>query len=303
MLGAAAAAVVPPAVVAQSDDGLEIVDTHTHFYDPTRTQGVPWPQPGTPLYRKVMPADWKALANPLGIHKTVVVEASKWVEDNQWILELAEREKCIVGFVGNLDPGATEFPDQLKRFAANPIFRGIRVGSQRLIKGVGEDTFLAGVTRLVDADLSLDVNGGPEMLEAVDRLASLVPELRVVVDHVGGAGDPAKVSDRWKQGIKGAARHGNVFCKVSGLMESVGQGKGAAPRDAGYYAPVLDHVWHAFGEERVFFGSNWPVSDRGAPFEAVFLMMKQYFSGKGRGVLQKYFATNAKAAYKWVDRV
>lgn len=303
MIGAAAAAVVAPqSVEAQSDDGLEVVDAHTHFYDPTRPQGVPWPQPGTPLYRTVLPDDWKNLANPLGIKKTVVVEASKWLEDNQWILELAAKETCIVGFVGNLDPGAPEFSDQLKRFAVNPIFRGIRVGSQRLIKGVGEDAFLAGAKRLVEADLSLDVNGGPEMLEAMDRLASLVPELRLVVDHVGGAGDPAKVNDRWKQGIKAAARHKNVWCKVSGLMESVGQGKGEAPRDAGYYAPVLDHVWHAFGAERLFFGSNWPVSDRGAPFDAVYQVVKQYFSGKGREVLQRYLATNSKAVYKWVVR-
>jgi L-fuconolactonase len=302
MIGAAAAAVAPWSAEAQVDGGVDIVDAHTHFYDPTRPQGVPWPQPGTPLYRTVLPDDWKKLANPLGIKKTVVVEASKWVEDNQWILELAAKEKCIVGFVGNLDPGTAEFADLVIRFAANPIFRGIRVGSQRLVKGVGEDAFLAGVKRLVEADLSLDVNGGPEMLEAVDRLASLMPALRVVVDHVGGAGDPAKVSDRWKQGIKAAARHRNVWCKVSGLMESVGQGKGAAPRDAGYYTPVLDHVWHAFGEDRVLFGSNWPVSDRGAPFDAVYQLAKQYFSAKGRAAEVRCFSTNARDVYKWIDR-
>ena len=35
-----------------------IIDTHTHFYDPTRPQGVPWPPPDdTLLYRRVMPDD------------------------------------------------------------------------------------------------------------------------------------------------------------------------------------------------------------------------------------------------------
>ena len=24
-------------------DGLIVIDAHTHFYDPTRAQGVPWP--------------------------------------------------------------------------------------------------------------------------------------------------------------------------------------------------------------------------------------------------------------------
>ncbi|MDQ1316881.1 MAG: L-fuconolactonase, partial [Candidatus Poribacteria bacterium] len=67
-----------------------IIDTHTHFYDPTRTQGAPWPDPNDKvLYRRVLPADYKDLAVPQGVSGTIVVEASEWIEDNQWILDLA----------------------------------------------------------------------------------------------------------------------------------------------------------------------------------------------------------------------
>lgn len=35
---------------------LGILDTHTHFYDPTRPQGVPWPDKNDKrLYRPVLP--------------------------------------------------------------------------------------------------------------------------------------------------------------------------------------------------------------------------------------------------------
>src|SRR5215467_10014461 len=103
-----------------------IIDTHTHFYDPTRAQGVPWPEPGDEvLYRRVLPEDYKRLAVPEGVTGTVVVEASQWLEDNQWILDLAAREPFIVGFVGNLQPGAQDYAASLDRFAANPLFRGI----------------------------------------------------------------------------------------------------------------------------------------------------------------------------------
>jgi predicted TIM-barrel fold metal-dependent hydrolase len=45
-----------------------IVDTHTHFYDPTRPQGVPWPPADNPLlYRTVLPEHLKALAMPEGV--------------------------------------------------------------------------------------------------------------------------------------------------------------------------------------------------------------------------------------------
>jgi L-fuconolactonase len=62
---------------------------------------------GSKLYRTVLPADWLAVAAPHGVKETVMVEASPLVEDNQWILDLAAKEKCIVGFVGHLDPGTS----------------------------------------------------------------------------------------------------------------------------------------------------------------------------------------------------
>ena len=52
----ASAALLPGAA---ADDGLpadlDIIDCHTHFYDPSRPQGVPWPDPKSTLYRTVLP--------------------------------------------------------------------------------------------------------------------------------------------------------------------------------------------------------------------------------------------------------
>ena len=41
------------------------------------------------LYRTVLPEHHRALAAPEGVTGTVVVEASAWLADNQWILDLA----------------------------------------------------------------------------------------------------------------------------------------------------------------------------------------------------------------------
>src|SRR3954463_3661175 len=81
------------APAAQEKPKLDIIDTHTHFYDPTRPQGVPWPGKGDKkLYRPVLPSEYKQLAKPFGVVGTIVVEASPWVEDNQWLLDLAAKE-------------------------------------------------------------------------------------------------------------------------------------------------------------------------------------------------------------------
>ena len=137
---AAAAACSTP----KSTAPLTIIDTHTHFYDPTRAGGVPWPGKGDALlYRPTLPADYRAQPVPQPVTATVVVEASPLFEDNQWILDLAARDKFIVGFVGHLKPGEDAFAGHLKRFAANPLYRGIRVSEGTLRPGLGNPAYFA----------------------------------------------------------------------------------------------------------------------------------------------------------------
>lgn len=298
----AALALHQPVQAAKPKPGMRIIDTHTHFYDPTREGGVPWPGKGTPLYRKMMPKDWLALAAPHGIHETVIVEASPWVEDNQWILDLAAQEKCIVGFVGNLDPNDAGFVANLKRFAKNPIFRGIRWRGELVRIDEHKDKVLAGAKLLAEHGLELDLNGAPSMLAHAGELAAEVRDLRIVINHLGASGDPQALRPEWKDAIREVAKQPNVFMKVSALVEQVKCEPGKAPTDTGYYLPILDHLWECFGADRLIYGSNWPVSDKGAPYDGVFKVVKEYFGAKGTEAEAKYFWGTSKVAYKWVER-
>ncbi len=287
---------------AASPPATRIIDTHTHFYDPTRPAGVPWPGKGTPLYRKVMPADWRAVAEPHGIRETVIVEASPWVEDNQWILDLAAQEKCIVGFVGNLDPNDADFATNLRRLAQNPIFRGIRWRGDLVRIDANKDKVLAGAKLLAEHGLELDLNGPPTMLPHAAQLGGAVKDLRIVINHLGASGDPQALRPDWKEAIREVAKQPNVFMKVSALVEQVKCEPGQAPRDTAYYLPILVHLWECFGPDRLIYGSNWPVSDKGAPYDAVFNIVAEYFGSMGAEASEKYFWKNSLAAYRWVER-
>jgi len=238
-----------------------IIDAHTHFYDPSRPQGVPWPAPdsGT-LYRPVLPQHFAAVAAPCGVTGTVVVEASPWVEDNQWVLDLAAREPAIVGFVGHLAPAQPTFGALLRRFAANPLFRGIRWGAGPFSTLPSRERRRS-LRQLVELDLELDVLIGKEHLASVSAAARALPELRVVIDHVGHVPIDGRQPDaEWAAGMRQAARAPGVYVKISALLELSRQQP--APADPGFYAPTLEVLWQAFGEERLIFGSNWPVCER-----------------------------------------
>jgi len=281
-----------------------IIDTHTHFYDPTRPQGVPWPpKDDRLLYRRVLPADYQSLPKPQPVSGTVVVEASVWVEDNQWILDLAKHEPFIVGFVGNLAPGTEQFPAHVKRFAQNRLFRGIRVDGNRLRDGLSAEGFLNDLQRISGQRLTLDVVGGPEMLPVVTRVAQRLPDLKIIIDHIAGARvDGAAPDAAWSEGMRRVAAHPNVYCKVSGLVEGTGHTDGKAPRSVEFYRPVLDVIWKAFGADRLVYGSNWPVSERFAPCGSIQQIVSDYFMSQGPRAAEAVFWSNSKSFYGWTER-
>lgn len=281
-----------------------IIDTHTHFYDPSRQEGVPWPAKNDKLlYRTALPKDYKALPKPSPVAGTVVVEASAWVEDNQWILDLAARETFIVGFVGNLSVGSKRFQEDLRRFSANKLFRGIRVNGGTLAEKVGDKVFLNDLRELANRDLSLDVVGGPEILEATARLAGEIPGLRIVMDHMAGAKIDGKTpAAAWSEGMRKAGGRQNVFCKISGLVEGTGRNDGKAPEDFDYYLPWLEVAWKAFGQNRLIYGSNWTVCEIFAPCSLVQQLATQFAQSRGPAAMKAILAGNARAAYKWVQR-
>lgn len=275
-----------------------IVDTHTHFYDPTRPQGVPWPGPDNELlYRTVLPVHYRKLAEPEGITGTVVVEASAWLEDNQWILDLAKDDPFVLGLVGHIDPLRPAFADELARFAGHPRFCGIRCGSGYFTEDP-QEAFLRDMQRLVDHDLALDVLLSTVHFAALERLAQALPGLRIVINHIGHVPIDGHAPDAvWQAGIERLAQCVNVHMKVSAVMEQ--STAHPAPADAAFYAPTLEAMWQVFGADRLIYGSNWPVCERAGSFADAFAVVRDFFASKGEEASQQYFWKNALAVYKW----
>ena len=304
-LATLAAGAAVPSLEAQSPP-IPIIDTHIHLFDPNRPQGAPYTGPKTsspPV--PALPARYRALAAPLGAVGAVKVEASPWVEDNLWVLEVAERDPIIVGVVGNLEPEKPEFAEYLDRYRKNPLFRGIRCGNlwgRDLVKHVELPAFVDGLKRLADADLVMDTaNPRLSLLQAVVRATDQVPTLRVVLDHLPALPLPETAADRATLDIvlRELGARPQVYVKLSSIIHNV---KGTISTDLGSYKAWLDRLMEVFGENRVIFGSDWPNSDGVAPVDKVFAIAKEYFASQPRAVAEKYFWKNSIAAYKWIRR-
>jgi predicted TIM-barrel fold metal-dependent hydrolase len=292
------------AVACAAIEAYPTVDCHTHFYDPKRKEGVPWPdKQDSLLYRPVLPEEFRDVSKPLGVTGTIVVEASPWLEDNQWLLDLAKDEPKILGVVGNLKPGTEDFRRHVERFAKNALFRGIRVNVGDLKKGLEQPGYLDDLRAFRDAGLALDVNGGPDTPAQVARLAEVIPDLTIVINHCGnlridGQAPPAD----WLKGMQAAAMHPHVYCKVSALVEGTGKRNHDAPRNVDFYRPVLDALWMTWGDDKLVYGSNWPVCLRAASYKTVFSVVHDYVAKRPGDAQEKFFSRNSVNAYRWKSR-
>lgn len=279
---------IGPGLTAAANREIPVIDAHTHFYDPYRKQGVPWPaKTDALLYRRVLPKDFRAAAKGMNVAGTVVVEASPWLEDNQWILDLAKKDKFIVGFVGNLEIESRDFGKQIDRFAANRIFRGIRLNDGRIRTGLDRPAVVEGLRLLAERGLTLDAIGGNEVLRTAVRVSDAVPELRIVIDHLPFV-DQSPL-------IRELRARPNVFAKVSGILREV---DGRVPMDVAFYRDALDEVWETFGADRVVYASNWPVCEKWGSYRQVQTLATSYFEGKGVEAMRRYFFENSRKAYR-----
>ena len=293
--GAAIGALAASAESA-SDQPLWAIDTHIHLYDPTRAQGVPWPPKNDALlYKPHLSAAFGALAHASQVASAIVIEASPWLEDNQWVLDLVAHDPLIAAFIGHLNPGEPDFAAHLRRFSAYPLFRGIRLEARALAQGLGSQNWEDDLRRVADANLTVDLLGGATMLPDAIKLARLAPNLGLVIDHL-----PFPEWDSDIEMAKKALAHfsetPNVYAKVSAVVRAK---DGKPIEDAGVYKPRLDLLGEIFSLDRVLYGSNWPVSNHIAPYATVHKVVADYYNAKGREAADKFFVKNSAAAYRW----
>jgi L-fuconolactonase len=292
------------AAPAPAVDAIPVIDTHIHLFDPFRPEGAPWPSKNAVMYKTSLPSRYRPIAEPLGIVGAIEIECSSWMMDNQWVLDVAQKEDIMVGTIGHLVPGTPDFRLNLDMFHKNPLFRGIRYGLGRQGgKEFDDPQFVAGLKDLADADLVFDTaNPSVALLADVVRLSDRVPNLRVVVDHLPQMVPPTETAARasYDASMKAFRDRPQIYVKISEVLRRLDDN--TIPTDLAFYRSRLDEIFDVFGADRVLYGSDWPNGDQWLPVPVGFKIVKEYFMGKGRPVAEKYFWKNSVQCYKWVKR-
>ncbi len=275
-----------------------IVDAHIHLFDPTRPEGIPWPNAGDPIYRPTLPHHHHALSTPHRVRGAIVVEASHWPADNDWMLETIRPHAHILGFIGNLDPAAHDFHARLERLATEPLFLGLRYGNlwdRDLLADLDRPGFIDAFHALAKTGRTLDsANPDARLMRGLLRLNDAVPTLRIVIDHLPNASVNDAERRAFDRDVEELASRERVFVKLSEIPQ---RHEGHICLDATAYQAGFDRLWEVFGEDRTLFGSDWPNSDSLASFDDTLSLVKTLVANRSPAAMEKFFERNAAEAY------
>ena len=283
-----------------------VIDGHIHLFDPDRPGGIPWPEKGDAvLYHPALPRRYAQLAEPHGVVGAIAVECSSWLVDNFWLQDVVEQNPIMLGYIGDLLPEASDFGATLDRLHRSPFFLGIRYGNlwnRDLGAAAQKAEFIAGLKLLAQAGLVLETaNPDAALIAAVVQVSDRVPDLRIVLDHLPHADVPADAAARagYEASLHELSKRPGIFVKGSEIVRRV---DGRVSLDVESYKAGLDRLWELFGEDRIFFGSDWPNSDSLATYDDTFGVARRYIATRSANTQQKYLWKNSISVYKWGAR-
>jgi L-fuconolactonase len=89
----------------------------------------------------------------------------------------------------------------------------------------------------------------------------------------------------------------NVYCKLSGMVTEAGW----TTWKPGDLVPYVERVLDWFGEDRLMFGSDWPVCLLAASYREVMEALEDALGSLGRSARAKIYGGNAVAFYRLGD--
>jgi L-fuconolactonase len=196
----------------------------------------------------------------------------------------------------------------ISAFDASNDFVAVSVGPGLLL----DPRYRAGCACLARHGLLLEAWLFHHQLPELIDLARRLPELTIVLNHVGGPlgggtyrARRGEVFAEWAGHIHALGRCANVVVKLGGFgMPMLGFGFDEEPQRASFQAlatawkPYIDVCLDAFGADRCMFESNFPVDRVSADYRTLWNAFKHYARDIAPGEKARLFSGTAGQVYR-----
>jgi predicted TIM-barrel fold metal-dependent hydrolase len=285
---------------------LPFVDTHVHYWDlKDPNLYYSWLQPdwvhpvlgdidGLKVLR-YKADEYLAETRFQNVTKCVHVQAALGiadpVEETRWLQEQADRTGFPHGIVAHCDLAALDAEEVLDRHMQYANTRGIRDFGQG--DYLVDETWQQGYGLLAKYGLVFCLDVLPENLPKARALAERYRDVILCIDH---AGFPRRRDEEyfqmWRRGMNDAAGAPNIVVKISGLGMCDNRWSVESIR------PWVEACIEAFGTDRSFFGTNWPVDRLYSSYGDVVDAYAEIVSGYARGEQEALLSKNAERVFR-----
>lgn len=271
------------------------VDSHQHFWDPSRGDYGWLRRDMGSLYRVFSPTDLAAQLLACGVQGTVLVQAAPTEAETDYMVEMADNTPWVLGIVGWVDLGARDVSARIVQRRRHPKFVGIRP----MLQDMGDLTWLIDPAHarafetLSRENLVFDALIRVTQAKHIVTLAERYPDLRIVVDHAAKPAIARKEQVHWIEAMSALAGCRNVWCKYSGLLSEAQPGAGV--EELRFYSDALLEL---FGPRRLLWGSDWPVLTTVSDYLAWFEMTRALLTALNSESLAHVMGKNAIDVYR-----
>jgi len=283
-----------------------IVDSHVHIWNTERFP-LPWLENVPSLNKPLWIDDYFAATGDLNVEGFVYLQVdvapTYALIEAQTIASLAEVDPRVLAIV----PWAPlEEGDRVRIYLETLVEYSPKIKSiRRIVQGESDPEFclrpgfIRGNQILPEYGLTSEICCYFNQLSANVELVRQCPGTEFIMNHIAKPNIRGGQFEPWAAQMAELASFGNVVCKISGATTEA---------DLEHWTlddvrPYVEHALTVFGEDRVLFGSDWPVVTQAASFtrwvETVETITKD-FSDEQKNKLWKQ---NAVRFYRLEDEV
>jgi len=236
-----------------------IIDAHQHFWKiGAQEQG--WRTSAHSLINQdYLPVSLEKDLQACNIAGTVLMQSVDSEEENNRLSDFAREAPFVKGLVAWLplsDPSAAK--KELTRISKEQNLCGVRtLIAKDDLHWLTSNSSVELFRQISDMNLAWDVVPITGLqISAVKKLAKQVPDLNIIIDHMGRPPVDSGQWQPWARNIEELSDNSNVAIKISVGIDVL---TAWSQWDRNELEKYVHHVLRNFGPDRSLLASNWPV--------------------------------------------
>tara|TARA_B100000212_G_scaffold340915_2_gene322689 strand:- start:791 stop:1621 length:831 start_codon:yes stop_codon:yes gene_type:complete len=274
---------------------MNILDTHHHLWD-LSLRSYDWitelpENESIKINRNFLINDLDVLADENNVTGTICVQAHQSEEEALWLLEIAKNSNLIKGVVCWVDLKNSNIGFSLDKYQSYDKFCGIRHvwHDEKNEDWIMDPKVIKGLKTLSERQINFDFLVRPNHLKYIFEVYEKIPKLNGVIDHIAKPKIKENIFEPWAENISELSKIDSLNCKISGMVEEMNESQ-----EISILKNYTDHVIESFGNDKVMFGSNWPVCLTKKSYSEVLEIAKSISNNLEP---EEFFYTNGKSFY------